>query len=154
MSGSKSLILGIDLGTSNSLVGYWRNGATHLVPNALGSNLTPSCVSLDDDGSILVGAPAADRLRTHPDRSASVFKRTMGSARGFRLGDRHFLPEELSSFVLRALKDDAIAHLGGGTFDVSVREQFDGVIDVRASAGNNFLGGEDFRRLYIRARHA
>lgn len=215
MSASESIILGIDLGTTNSLVGYWRDGAAHLVPNALGSNLTPSCVSLDADGHILIGVAAADRLRTHPDRSASVFKRAMGSSRGFRLGDRHFLPEELSSFVLRALKDDAIAHLGcaiggavitvpayfsdpqrkatrraaqlaglqtvrllneptaaalayglqeaepegtflvfdlgGGTFDVSVLEQFDGVMEVRASAGDNFLGGEDFRQLLVDA---
>jgi len=207
---SEGIIVGIDLGTTNSLIGTWKDGATHLVPNALGSMLTPSCVSIDEDGSVLVGAAALDRLRTHPNRTASVFKRTMGSTRTYRLGDRDFLPEELSSFVLRALKDDAVAHLdcpiagaiitvpayfsdpqrkatrraaqlaglgtvrllneptaaamayglqseaegsflifdlGGGTFDVSVLELFDGVMEVRASAGDNFLGGEDFRQL-------
>ena len=202
------MIIGIDLGTTNSLAAIWQDGASRLVPNALGTYLTPSCVSLDQDGSLLVGQAARERLQTHPDRSAALFKRHMGSDKPFRLGDRDFRAEELSSLVLRALKADAEAllgapvleavisvpayfsdsqrqatriagelaglkverlineptaaalayglhqqqdetqflvfDLGGGTFDVSVLELFEGVMEVRATAGDNFLGGEDF----------
>ena len=202
------MIVGIDLGTTNSLVGYWKDGEARLVPNSLGSVLTPSCVSLDGDGSVLVGQAARERLQSHPGRSASLFKRHMGSAKPFRLGRQTFRPEELSALVLRALKEDAEAalgqavteavisvpayfsdgqrqatrtaarlaglhverlvneptaaalayglhqcdessrflvfDLGGGTFDVSILERFEGVMEVRATAGDNFLGGEDF----------
>jgi molecular chaperone HscC len=207
------MIVGIDLGTTNSLIAVWQDGNPHIVPNALGQNLTPSVVSLDDDGQILVGMPARERLITHPERSAAVFKRYMGSNRTHNLGKRLFRPEELSSFVLRSLKADAEAFLGepvteaivtvpayfndaqrkatraagqlagltverllneptaaalayglhdahkeskflvfdlgGGTFDVSILELFEGVMEVRATAGDNFLGGEDFVEIMI-----
>ncbi|MDA8522616.1 Hsp70 family protein [Acidovorax sp. NCPPB 4044] len=201
-------IIGIDLGTTNSLVAVWKDGRSVLIPNALGELLTPSCVSLDEDGTVLVGRAAMERLQTHPERTAAHFKRYMGSDRTVVLGNRAFRPEELSSLVLRALKADAEAFLGepvdeavitvpayfsdaqrkatraagalaglrverllneptaaalayglhqrdtetrflvfdlgGGTFDVSILEMFEGVMEVRASAGDNFLGGEDF----------
>ena len=190
-----------------------RSGATQLVPNSLGHALTPSAVSIDDDGRILVGLAARERLATHPDRTATTFKRHMGVKRETLLGDTFFLPEKLSALVLGALKRDAeaflgepvteavitvpayfndkqrkatrragelagltvgrlineptaaaLAHgladlsgetrfrvfdLGGGTFDVSVLEIFEGVIEVRASTGDNRLGGEDFNELII-----
>lgn len=202
------MIVGIDLGTTNSLVAVWRDGRSELIPNGLGQFLTPSCVSLDDDGSVLVGHAAKERLQTHPERSAAVFKRYMGSNRTIRLGGRLFRPEELSALVLKSLKADAEAFLGhpvteavvtvpayfsdaqrkatraagqiaglsverllneptaaalaygmhqrgresrflvfdlgGGTFDVSILELFEGVMEVRATAGDNSLGGEDF----------
>ncbi len=202
------MIIGIDLGTTNSLAAYWRDGQAHIIPNALGDHLTPSCVGLDDDGTVLVGKAARERLQTHPHLTAAVFKRYMGSEKRLKLGKREFRPEELSSMVLRALKEDAEHHLGetiteaiitvpayfsdaqrkatriagqlaglkverllneptaaalaygihdagqeckflvfdfgGGTFDVSILELFEGVMEVRASAGDNFLGGEDF----------
>lgn len=202
------MIIGIDLGTTNSLAAYWRDGQSHIIPNALGEHLTPSCVGLDEDGTVLVGKAARERLQTHPQLTAAVFKRYMGSEKLVKLGKREFRPEELSSMVLRALKEDAEHHLGetiseaiitvpayfsdaqrkatriagqlaglkverllneptaaalaygihdagqeckflvfdfgGGTFDVSILELFDGVMEVRASAGDNFLGGEDF----------
>ena len=106
------MIIGIDLGTTNSLVALWQDGKPRLVPNALGSLLTPSCVSLDEDGTILIGAAARDRLQTHPERTASLFKRHMGSDKRFRLGTQEFRAEDLSSLVLRALKEDAEAALG------------------------------------------
>ncbi|CAN5144425.1 molecular chaperone HscC [soil metagenome] len=207
------MIVGIDLGTTNSLVAVWRDGRAELIRNALGETLTPSCVSLDEDGSILVGRAARERLQSHPDRTAAVFKRYMGSNRTVRLGKREFRPEELSALVLRSLKADAEAalgtpvteavitvpayfsdaqrkatraagqlaglaverllneptaaalaygmhqmdtetrflvfDLGGGTFDVSILELFEGVMEVRASAGDNFLGGEDFAERLI-----
>ena len=103
---------GIDLGTSNSLVAVWRDGQAKLVPGEGGALLTPSAVSLDEDGSILAGQAARERLVTAPERTTTGFKRIMGSGRTCMLGGREFAPEELSSFVLRKLKRDAEAFLG------------------------------------------
>lgn len=97
-----NMIVGIDLGTTNSLVAAWIDGAPRLIPNALGEMLTPSCVGIDEDGSVLVGEAARERLQTHPQRTASLFKRYMGSARTVRLADRDYRPEELSALVLRS----------------------------------------------------
>ncbi|MGF2509171.1 Hsp70 family protein, partial [Ralstonia pseudosolanacearum] len=106
------MIVGIDLGTTNSLVAVWRDGAARIVPNALGHALTPSCVGFLDDGTLVIGEAARERLQTHPHLSAALFKRYMGTDRKIRLGSQTFRPEELSSFVLRALKADAEALLG------------------------------------------
>lgn len=206
------MFVGIDLGTTHSLVAVWQDGKARLVPNALGQVLTPSVVSVDKDGSLLVGEPARERLQSHPQLSAAVFKRDMGTARVFRLGAHAMRAEELSALVLRSLKADAEAalgavitdvvitvpayfsdvqrhatrsagllagftditllneptaaalayglhqsegrflvfDLGGGTFDVSVLELFDGVMEVRATAGDNRLGGEDVDALMVR----
>lgn len=210
-----SHIVGIDLGTTNSLVAVWEDGKPRLIPNSLGDVLTPSCVSVDEDGSILVGKAARERLQTHPQATAAVFKRFMGSDKAIRVGKRDFRPEELSALVLRALKADAeaalgtevseaiitvpayfsdaqrkatrdaarlaglkverllneptaaalaygihqregetkflVVDLGGGTFDVSVLDLFEGVMEVRATAGDNFLGGEDFVQAIVDA---
>lgn len=105
-------IIGIDLGTTNSLAAVWRNGKSELIPNSLGEYLTPSVVSVDDDGSILVGAAARDRLISHPERTAAGFKRAMGTSRRYELGGRFFTAEDLSSLVLRRLREDAEAYLG------------------------------------------
>jgi molecular chaperone HscC len=202
------MIIGVDLGTTNSLVAVWKDGEAQVIPNVLGDRLTPSVVGLDDNGDVLVGLPARQRLITHPDKTAAAFKRHMGTEREYGLGQRQFRPEELSSLVLRALKADAehwlgetvdkavisvpayfndtqrkatrnagelaglevarlineptaaalayglhrhdleskflVFDLGGGTFDVSILELFEGIMEVRASGGDNFLGGEDF----------
>jgi molecular chaperone HscC len=201
-------MIGIDLGTTNSLAAIFRNGKTELVPNALGHVLTPSAVSIDETGEVLIGLAARERLGTHPGSTVTSFKRWMGTDHVVDLGSRRFRAEELSSFVLGSLKSDAEAYLGepvseavitvpayfndaqrqatrvagelaglkvarllneptaaglayglaerpehtvflivdlgGGTFDVSVLEYFDGVVEVRASAGDTRLGGEDF----------
>ncbi|MHC6224493.1 Hsp70 family protein [Pseudomonas sp. X10] len=200
-------LLGIDLGTTNSLIAAWKDGKAQLIPNALGEVLTPSVVSVDDDGSILVGKAARARLTTHPRRTAAAFKRFMGSDKRFELGEHRFSPEELSALVLGSLKQDAEAwlgcpvseavisvpayfsdeqrkrtlfaaelaglkvqrlineptaaamayglheqkfertlvfDLGGGTFDVTVLEYALPLIEVHASTGDNYLGGEDF----------
>ena len=105
-------ILGIDLGTTNSLAAVWRGGRAELIPSAAGGFLTPSAVSIDEDGAILVGKAAQDRLISHPDRSAARFKRFMGTDKVFSLGGKLFRPEELSALVLRRLREDAEAHLG------------------------------------------
>ena len=212
-------IVGIDLGTTNSLVSYWSEEGPKLIPNALGSYLTPSVVGIDDQGDILIGEAAKERLITHPDLTIGDFKRTMGSERQVTLGSHgphsySFRPEELSAFVLRSLKADAEQHLGsevseaiisvpayfndiqrkatidagklagltvdslineptaaalayglneveesqflifdlgGGTFDVSILDKYDNVMEVRATAGDNFLGGNDFRDVLVDA---
>lgn len=81
-----NLAIGIDLGTTNSLVAAWQNGAAQLIPNKFGEYLTPSIISLDDNNHILVGKPAAARKTSHPDRTASLFKRAMGSNTRWHLG--------------------------------------------------------------------
>lgn len=203
------MLVGIDLGTTNSLISVWQEDKTTLIPNSLGEFLTPSVVGLNDEGQIIVGAAAKHRLITHPKLTVANFKRYMGTNHEVTLGNQTFRPEDLSAFVLRALKEDAEAHfgetiteaiitvpayfndtqrkatkaagqiaglkverllneptaaalaygihnndedqkylvfdLGGGTFDVSVVETFDNVLEVHASAGDNFLGGEDFK---------
>src|SRR5690349_14106690 len=101
------MIIGIDLGTTNSAVGVWRDGRAELIPNSLGSVLTPSAVSVSEKDELLVGLAARERQVTHPELTATAFKRYMGTQRSFRLGKRDFLPEELSALVLRSLKADA-----------------------------------------------
>ena len=105
-------IIGIDLGTTNSLAAVYTGGKSTLIPNAFGEYLTPSVVSIDEDGEVLVGRAARERLITHPERTAAAFKRAMGTGRRFALAGRDFLPEELSALVLRRLKEDAEAFLG------------------------------------------
>ncbi len=202
------MIVGIDLGTTNSLVAYYTEDGPKIIPNRLGKPMTPSVVSIDEEGQIYVGESAAERMLLHPDSTASLFKRSMGSKKKFSLGDKTFTAEELSSFVLRFLKEDAevylgeevteavisvpayfndarrratkragelaglkveriiseptaaaiayglwqqkdqarflVFDLGGGTFDVSILELYDTILEVHAVAGDNFLGGEDF----------
>lgn len=205
--------IGIDLGTTNSLVSYWTEDGPVIIPNSLGEHLTPSVVSIDDNGDILIGKIAKERQITHPHMSASVFKRNMGTKKIYKLGDKEFLPEELSALILKALKEDAehylgipiteavisvpayfndtqrkvtkragelaglkverlvteptaaalaygihnadseakvlVFDLGGGTFDVSILEFFDNIMEVRAVAGDNYLGGEDFTDVLV-----
>jgi molecular chaperone HscC len=213
MWGRFSVIVGIDLGTTNSAVAIWRDGAAQLIPNALGDLLTPSAVSIGEGEQVIVGLPARDRRETHPERTATAFKRLMGTQQRTKLGRHIFDPEQLSALVLGSLKADAEAFLGepvteavitvpayfndrqrkatrragelaglnvrrllneptaaalsyglqdrgekepflvfdlgGGTFDVSIVEIFDGIIEVRASAGDNRLGGEDFNDVVV-----
>ena len=209
------MIVGIDLGTTNSLVAVWQDGKAVIIPNSLGHHLTPSCVSVDEDGEMLVGLAARDRQLSHPSQTAALFKRYMGTQHEVRLGKRLFRPEELSSLILQSLKADAehylgqpvteaiitvpayfndvqrkatrlagelaglkverllneptaaalayglhqgdddsqflVLDLGGGTFDISILEMFSGVMEVRATAGDNHLGGEDFVDLLVQA---
>lgn len=201
-------LVGIDLGTTNSLVSVFTDDGPELIRNSSGTFLTPSVVGISDQGDVLVGEAAKHRLITHPDKTVARFKRAMGTAKTHSLGKQQYKAEDLSALVLRSLKDDAEAHLGqtvdraiisvpayfndiqrkatyaagkmaglkverlineptaaalayglsskddentflvidlgGGTFDVSILEIFDGVMEVRSSAGDAFLGGEDF----------
>lgn len=106
------MILGIDLGTTNSLAAVWRQGKVELIPNHFGDFLTPSAVGLSDEGDIIVGKLAKERLITHPELTQSRFKPFMGTQKKLALGDRDYLAEELSAFVLRKLVEDAESYLG------------------------------------------
>lgn len=209
------MIIGIDLGTTNSLAAYFAADGAKIIENRLGERLTPSVVAVDEDNQILVGKTAKEYGLMHPERVAQVFKRSMGSGRKYKLGGREFRADELSSFVLRSLKEDAeyflgepvteavisvpayfddkrrkatkhagelaglkveriiseptaaavayglydktrstrflVFDLGGGTFDVSILELYQNILEVRAVAGDNYLGGEDFTELLEKA---
>ena len=106
------MMIGIDLGTTNSLVACFRNGAAEIIPNRLGKHLTPSVVSVDADGTVYVGETAKERGELHPLETARVFKRSMGTDKQYLLGGRKFRAEELSGLVLRSLKEDAEVYLG------------------------------------------
>ena len=106
------MIIGIDLGTTNSLAAYYTDQGPKIIPNRLGKNLTPSVVSIDENDQIYVGETAKERMLLAPESTAAVFKRDMGSKKEFRLLHKTFTAEELSSFVLRALKEDAESFLG------------------------------------------
>lgn len=106
------MILGIDLGTTNSLGAIFRNGRTELIPNAFGDYLTPSVVGIDGQGEMVVGKVAKERLITFPDQTVSQFKRFMGSKHELQIGDRFYKAEELSSFIIRKLVEDAEKYTG------------------------------------------
>jgi len=201
-------ILGIDLGTTNSLCAVFLNGTPKLIPNSLGEILTPSVVGVLKDEQIVVGGAAKELRVTQPERCVSTFKRWMGSDKTIELGKQKFTAPELSSLVLKSLRDDASAFLGeeatdavitvpayfndnqrkatkqagemagfnvrrilneptaasltygfhdrqaekmllvldlgGGTFDVTLMEVFEGTLEILSTAGESFLGGEDF----------
>lgn len=208
------MIVGIDLGTTNSLIAYFTEDGPKIIPNRLGRNLTPSVVSVDTEGNVYVGETAKERMSLYLDTVASAFKRSMGTERNYVLSGRTFKPEELSSLVLKQLKEDAEAYLGeevteavisvpayfddkrrkatkragelaglkvermiseptaaavayglydktkdtrflvfdlgGGTFDVSILELYHNILEVRAVAGDNYLGGEDFTQVMVK----
>lgn len=201
-------MIGIDLGTTNSLVAILRDGHPMTLLNELGEDLVPSAVAVAKDGGLLVGRAAKDRLVTAPDAGRAFFKRDMGTPAVYPFGGRTWTPVECSAAILRELKRIAelrletavdkavitvpayfhdlqrqatleaariagleverlvneptaaalaygfrpdadmstllIFDLGGGTFDVTLLECFDGVIEVKASAGESRLGGEDY----------
>lgn len=142
-------IIGIDLGTTNSLVSYWNGEEAIIIPNAFGDNLTPSVVGLDDNNQVLVGAVARERLITHPHKTAAIFKRYMGSDKIYDFGaEFQFTPEDLSSFVLRTLKADAEAFLGIEVFEavISVPAYFNDQ-QRRATQAAGKLAGLNVERL-------
>lgn len=118
-------IIGIDLGTTNSLVCIWRDGKTEMIPNSLGEYLTPSVVSFGEDGTVYVGAAAKERLVSYPDTTFASFKRFMGKDKPAAL--KGHKPEELSALVLKKLKSDAEKYLGETVTEaiISVPAYFD-----------------------------
>lgn len=114
------MIVGIDLGTTNSLVGVYQDGQVKLIPNAFGDFLTPSVVALDDNDEVIVGKAAKERLVTHPDKTVAQFKRFMGTSHKILLGNSTYTAEELSSFIIRKLVDDAETFFGEKVDEVIV----------------------------------
>ncbi len=202
------MIVGIDLGTTNSLCALFQDGEPKLVRNAHGSFLTPSVIGILPDGQVIVGESARELRVTQPERCASRFKRYMGTAQAIQIAGQSFTAPQLSSWVLKSLKADAEKHLGlpiedavitvpayfndlqrratrlagemaglrvrriineptaaaltygfhdrdvekhllvidlgGGTFDVTLMEIFEGTLEIVSTAGESMLGGEDF----------
>lgn len=126
-------VIGIDLGTTNSLACIWKDKDPVVIKNSLGSAFTPSVVGIDDSGNVIVGEVAKERLITHPEKTISEFKRTMGTQTEYTLDDKLFSSELLSSLVLKKLKEDAEAALGEEVTEaiISVPAYFD---DYRRSA--------------------
>lgn len=120
-------IIGIDLGTTNSLASVWQDGKSVLIPNSFGEYLTPSVVGIDEDNKIIIGKIAKERLISHPDKTAASFKCFMGTAHEIKMGNKTFSPPELSSFILRQLKQDAEIFLGEEVTEavISVPAYFD-----------------------------
>src|SRR5207249_5349050 len=106
------LIVGIDLGTTNSEVAYLRDGQPHVIPDADGDPILPSFVGLSEDGRLLVGKAARNQWVVAPERTAKSIKRKMGQDVKVKLGDQEYRPQEISAMILRALKDRASAQLG------------------------------------------
>ncbi|MBQ7214950.1 MAG: Hsp70 family protein [Synergistaceae bacterium] len=107
-----SRIIGIDLGTTNSLVSFWDGTKSVLIPNRFGEYLTPSAAALDSDGAIVTGKTAKERLFTSPESCVTNFKRGMGTAKHYILGSSSFTAEELSALILKSLREDAERFLG------------------------------------------
>ena len=207
-------MIGIDLGTTNSLVAVLKDGEPEVLPNELGEFLTPSVVAVAKDGAMLAGRAAKDRLLQAPDSGKAFFKREMGTEGTYQFGGRKWTPIECSAQILLEMKRVAALHLdappesavisvpayfhdqqrqatleaakiaglkveriineptaaalaygyrnpdseqqllvfdlGGGTFDVTLLEVYDGVIEVKASGGDSHLGGEDYTDAILR----
>ncbi|KYH35259.1 chaperone protein DnaK [Clostridium tepidiprofundi DSM 19306] len=201
-------IIGIDLGTSTSEIAILRNGKPEVLKNSQGKYIIPSVVGINENNEIIVGEDASEQFILRPECTIKEVKRLMGSSKKITLGNNTYTPEEISSFILKYLKEMAqevlkedinsvvltvpayftdeqrratvkagelaglkveriineptaaalsygIEHmkneehilvydLGGGTLDVTVLEMFDGILEVKASSGNNHLGGKDF----------
>ena len=199
--------VGIDLGTTNSVVSALEGGEPTVIPNAEGSRTTPSVVAFAKNGEVLVGEVAKRQAVTNVDRTIRSIKREMGTDWKREIDGKEFTPQQISAFVLQKLKRDAEAYLGepvtdavitvpayfsdaqrqatkeageiagmtvqrivneptaaalaygmekendqtilvfdlgGGTFDVSLLEIGDGVVEVKATSGDNHLGGDDW----------
>ena len=200
-------VIGIDLGTTNSCVAVLENDQPVVITNAEGSRTTPSVVAFSKDGERLVGDTARRQAAVNVDRTFFSVKREMGSSFRAKIDGKQYTPQEISSMILRKLKNDAegylgetvtdavitvpayfndaqrqatkdagriaglnvlriineptsaalaygldhgqpqkilVYDLGGGTFDVSIIEIGDNLIEVLATAGDNHLGGDDF----------
>src|SRR6478735_7156903 len=106
------IIVGIDLGTTNSEVAYLRDGQPHVVPDEDGDPILPSFVGLAEDGRLLVGKAARNQYALAPERTIKSIKRKMGEDVKVPLGKEQYRPQEVSAMILRALKDRAQKALG------------------------------------------
>src|SRR6187200_2365704 len=106
------LIIGIDLGTTNSEVAVVENGVPRVLPGDDGDPILPSFVGLADDGRLLIGKAARNQYPLAPERTIRSIKRKMGQDIKVPLGDQEYRPQEISAMILRALKDRAQKVLG------------------------------------------
>src|SRR5437773_10505668 len=106
------IIVGIDLGTTNSEVAYVRDGQPFVCPDEDGDPILPSFVGLSEDGRLLVGKAARNQWALAPERTIKSIKRKMGQDVKVSLGDQEFRPQEVSAMILRALRDRANRQLG------------------------------------------
>jgi molecular chaperone DnaK len=106
------IIIGIDLGTTNSEVAIVRQGRVEVIPVAPGVRLLPSVVSVADDGSLFVGEAARNQYALHPERSVRSIKRRMGEYTSVQMAGKDYSPQEVSAMILRRLRDIAEAHVG------------------------------------------
>src|SRR4030081_1228328 len=104
--------VGIDLGTTNSVVSVLEAGDPIVIPNAEGSRTTPSVVAFAKNGEVLVGEVAKRQAITNPDRTIRSVKRHMGTDWKVNLDDKQFTPQQISAFILQKLKRDAESYLG------------------------------------------
>src|SRR6202142_1972034 len=106
------VIVGIDLGTTNSEVAIIRDGQPFVIPGEDGDPILPSFVGLSDEGKLLVGKAARNQWALAPERTVKSIKRKMGQDVKVKLGEQEFRPQEISAMILRALRDRAAAQLG------------------------------------------
>ncbi|MHA2609867.1 MAG: molecular chaperone DnaK [bacterium JZ-2024 1] len=104
-------VVGIDFGTTTSLIAVVKEGKPMLIPNERGSYITPSVVGLSEAGDLLVGEPAKNQQVAYPERTIASVKRLMGSERLITLGDKEFRPQEIAAVILKKLKLDAESYL-------------------------------------------
>ncbi len=114
MKMAKEYVVGIDLGTTNSVIAWMKDdGTVEVIPNAEGSRITPSVVAFGKGGEILVGEPAKRQIILNPERTIKSIKRKMGTDYKVKIDDKEYTPQEISAFVLKKLKKDAESYLGG-----------------------------------------
>jgi len=106
------MIVGIDLGTSTSLVAAIKDGKPTLILNERGKTITPSVVGFSETGELLVGEAAKNQAVAHPDRTVSSIKRIMGTNQRVKLGGKEYTPQEISALILAKLKRDAETYFG------------------------------------------
>ena len=107
-----SKVIGIDLGTTNSVVAVMEGGEPTVITNQEGSRLTPSVVGFSKNGERLVGQLAKRQAVSNPDRTISSIKRHMGTNYRVEIDDKKYSPEEISAMILQKLKADAEKYLG------------------------------------------
>src|SRR5919199_3716460 len=107
-----NVIVGIDLGTTNSEVALVRDGQPYVFPDETGDPILPSFVGLSEDGRLLVGKAARNQWVLAPERTVKSIKRKMGQDVKVKLGEQEYRPQEISAMILRALKDRAEGQLG------------------------------------------
>lgn len=106
------LIIGIDLGTTNSAVAMLKNGKPIIIENELGERITPSVVSFLENGEIVVGSVAKKLMYKIPERSVEDVKRMMGTNERIKIGDKEYIPQEICAYILKYIKDSVESRLG------------------------------------------